>query len=78
MNSVVFKKVFKSQQDAIAINKLQTLMDQLSDEAEANGLTPEILESILNEKYGSKRCVNYFILEQCLISSKNSPLYSTG
>jgi len=34
---------------AINISKLQTTMDKLSDEAEANGLTPEILESILNE-----------------------------
>ncbi|MGL5034309.1 MAG: hypothetical protein ACRC6M_10980 [Microcystaceae cyanobacterium] len=35
--------------DAINISKLQMTMDELSDEAEANGLTPEILESILNE-----------------------------
>lgn len=35
--------------EAINIGKLQTTMDELSDEAEANGLTPEILESILNE-----------------------------
>jgi len=35
--------------EAINISKLQTKMDKLSDEAEANGLTPEILESILNE-----------------------------
>ena len=35
--------------EAINISKLQTTMDKLSDEAEANGLTPEILESILNE-----------------------------
>jgi Holliday junction resolvase-like predicted endonuclease len=34
---------------AMNINKLQTTMDQISDEAETNGLTPEILESILNE-----------------------------
>jgi len=34
---------------AINISKLKTTMDKLSDEAEANGLTPEILESILNE-----------------------------
>lgn len=35
--------------EAINISKLQMTMDELSDEAEANGLTPEILESILNE-----------------------------
>ena len=35
--------------EAINISKLQTTMDKLSDEAESNGLTPEILESILNE-----------------------------
>lgn len=35
--------------EAINISKLQATMDELSDEAEANGLTPEILESILNE-----------------------------
>ena len=34
---------------AINISKLQTTMDKLSDKAEANGLTLEILESILNE-----------------------------
>jgi len=34
---------------AINISKLQTTMDKLSNEAEDNGLTPEILESILNE-----------------------------
>ena len=34
---------------AINVSKLQSTMDKLSDEAEANGLTPEILESILNE-----------------------------
>ncbi len=35
--------------EAINISKLQITMDELSDEAEKNGLTPEILESILNE-----------------------------
>jgi hypothetical protein len=34
---------------AINVSKLQSTMDKLSGEAEANGLTPEILESILNE-----------------------------
>jgi len=34
---------------AMSFTKLQTTMDQMSDEAEANGLTPEILQSILNE-----------------------------
>jgi Holliday junction resolvase-like predicted endonuclease len=34
---------------AMNINKLQTTMDRISDKAETNGLTPEILESILNE-----------------------------
>ena len=34
---------------AMQIARLQTTMDQLSDEAEANGLTPEILRSILDE-----------------------------
>jgi hypothetical protein len=28
---------------------LRKLMDEISDEAEARGLTPEILESLLNE-----------------------------
>ncbi|MFM7577711.1 MAG: hypothetical protein ACKN9E_02375 [Microcystaceae cyanobacterium] len=35
--------------EALNISQLQMTMDQLSDEAEAKGLTPEILESILNE-----------------------------
>ena len=35
--------------DALNISQLQMTMDQLSDEAEAKGLTPEIVESILNE-----------------------------
>jgi hypothetical protein len=34
---------------AIDVTNLQATMDQLSDEAEANGLTPEILQSICNE-----------------------------
>jgi hypothetical protein len=34
---------------ALNLTKLQTTMDQMSDEAEANGLTPEILRSILDE-----------------------------
>jgi len=34
---------------AMNLTSLQTTMDHLSNEAEANGLTPEILESILNE-----------------------------
>jgi len=34
---------------AIEINHLQTIMDKMSDEAIKNGLTPEILESLLNE-----------------------------
>jgi hypothetical protein len=33
----------------IEINHLQTTMDKMSDEATKNGLTPEILESLLNE-----------------------------
>ena len=35
--------------EAFNISQLQMTMDQLSDEAEVKGLTPEILESILNE-----------------------------
>ncbi|MBE9011658.1 hypothetical protein IQ250_15745 [Pseudanabaenaceae cyanobacterium LEGE 13415] len=34
---------------AMQVTQLQTTMDQLSDEAEANELTPEILQSILDE-----------------------------
>jgi 1,2-phenylacetyl-CoA epoxidase catalytic subunit len=34
---------------ALKISTLQTKMDKLSDEAESNGLTPEILQSILYE-----------------------------
>ena len=34
---------------ALKISALQNTMDQLSDEAAANGLTPEILQSILDE-----------------------------
>lgn len=30
---------------AIQVTQLQTVMDQLSDKAEANGLTPEVLRS---------------------------------
>lgn len=33
-----------------AIAKLSIIMDQASDEAEANGLTPEILEEILADE----------------------------
>jgi hypothetical protein len=35
---------------AMAVTQLQATMDRLSDEAEANGLTPEILQSILDEE----------------------------
>lgn len=34
---------------AMNLTSLQTTMDRMSDEAEANGLTPEILQSILDE-----------------------------
>ncbi len=34
----------------LAAPSLLTLMDELSQQAQANGLTPEILESILNEQ----------------------------
>ena len=34
---------------AMNLTKLQATMDLMSDEAEANGLTPEILQSILDE-----------------------------
>jgi hypothetical protein len=34
---------------AMSVTRLQATMDRLSDEAEATGLTPEILQSILNE-----------------------------
>ena len=35
---------------AMAVTQLQTTMDRLNDEAEANGLTPEILQSILDDE----------------------------
>ncbi len=31
------------------VNKLETLLDEISDEAQANGLTEEILQEILKE-----------------------------
>jgi len=34
---------------ALKISTLQNTMDKLSDEVESNGLTPDILQSILNE-----------------------------
>jgi Holliday junction resolvase-like predicted endonuclease len=34
---------------AMNLTQLQTTMDLMSDEAQANGLTPEILQSILDE-----------------------------
>jgi Holliday junction resolvase-like predicted endonuclease len=34
---------------AMDLTTLQIVMDQMSDEAEANGLTPTILQSIFNE-----------------------------
>ena len=34
---------------ALKISKLQNTMDRLSNEAIANGLTPEILQAIINE-----------------------------
>ncbi|MBD2176149.1 hypothetical protein H6F42_04350 [Pseudanabaena sp. FACHB-1998] len=34
---------------ALKISKLQNTMDRLSDEAVSNGLTPEILQAIINE-----------------------------
>ena len=34
---------------AMTITQLQATLDDLSDEAETNGFTPEILESILND-----------------------------
>ena len=42
---------------AMIITQLQTTLDNVSDEAETNGLTPEILESILNDS--SKICSWY-------------------
>jgi len=35
---------------ALRINALQNTMDKISDEAVANGLTPEILQEIINEQ----------------------------
>ena len=35
---------------AMAVTNLQTTMDRLSDEAEANGLTPEVLQLILYDQ----------------------------
>jgi hypothetical protein len=35
---------------ALKINALQNTMDKISDEAVANGLTPEILQEIINEQ----------------------------
>jgi hypothetical protein len=37
-------------EQAINVSKLQSTMDQMSQEAEAAGLTPDILESILNDQ----------------------------
>lgn len=34
---------------AVKLTQLQATMDQMSDQAEANGLTPEISQSILDE-----------------------------
>ena len=34
---------------ALKISKLQNTMDRLSDEAVTNGLTPEILQAIIDE-----------------------------
>lgn len=34
---------------AMNVTKLQITMDRMSDEAEVNGLTPEILQSILKQ-----------------------------
>jgi len=34
---------------AMNLTKLQTTMDQMSNEAEASSLTPELLQSILDE-----------------------------
>jgi Holliday junction resolvase-like predicted endonuclease len=34
---------------AMSLTELQTTMDQMSDEAEATGLTPEILQTIMDE-----------------------------
>ncbi|MEG3863694.1 hypothetical protein [Microcoleus sp. herbarium12] len=34
---------------AMNLTSLQNTMDRMSDEAQANGLTPEILQSILDE-----------------------------
>ena len=34
---------------AVALSKLQDTMDRMSDTAQANGLTPEILQAILDE-----------------------------
>ncbi|NJS42139.1 hypothetical protein HC766_07995 [Candidatus Gracilibacteria bacterium] len=42
---------------AMNVTQLQTTMDRMSDEAQANGLTPEILQSILNE--GNKICSRF-------------------
>jgi hypothetical protein len=34
---------------AVNLTQLQATMDEMSDQAETNGLTPEILQSILDE-----------------------------
>lgn len=36
--------------DGMSKDSLREIMDQMSDEAEANGLTDEILESILHDQ----------------------------
>lgn len=45
--AVMLKTSMKSRQSAIA--KLRQTMDEISTEAQERGLTPEILESILND-----------------------------
>lgn len=45
--AVMLKYSMRSRQEAIA--KLRQTMDEISTEAQERGLTPEILESILND-----------------------------
>ena len=47
--STIQRQILELLESSLKHSKILATMDKLSAEAQANGLTPEILESILNE-----------------------------
>jgi hypothetical protein len=47
--STIQRQILELLESSLKYSEILAIMDELSAEAQANGLTPEILESILNE-----------------------------